>query len=151
MKKYFKKNKYKIIAIVAFILIMIFAVLGMIKLLYPDSSVSFYGNRLEDAEKYKIENDRYSKINNLVKENKSVTEVKSYLTGRIVKVIVTVSKDTDHITSKALADKVLSLFSDEEKTYYDFEVLFKSSEESEIYPLIGYKNKNEVNFKWANS
>lgn len=148
---YIKKNKVKISVIAAFVIIMLLAVVGIIKILYPDSSKSLYGNRLDGMENVKIEQDRFSRLNQTLKTDE-VNSVKSYLTGKIVKIFIEVKKDTSILTCENLADKALTLFDDDEKKYYDIEVFATSeNKEDENYPRIGYKNRSSLKFKWSNN
>lgn len=145
-------KKYKIVIIIAFVLIMVFGALGIIKLIYPDSSKSYYGSRLEGIEKLTIKNDTFEVVKKALIDTEKVKEAKAYSTGRIVNIIVKVNKDVDKITAEGLADKAYEKFSEDEKSYYDFQVFLTSEdEEDEIYPRIGYKSKTSLSFKWTNN
>ena len=60
--KYIKKNKWVLIPISVFVLVMIFAVVGIVNLVVPNDSKDLYGNRLENIEKNKISDDNVSLI-----------------------------------------------------------------------------------------
>ena len=52
-------------------------------------------------------------------------------------------------TAKNYANKILENLSDDVKSYYDIQVLVDSdNEESEVYPIIGYKHKTTDMFVW---
>ena len=44
---------------------------------------------------------------------------------------------------------MLEKFTDEEKKFYDFQIFINSSEESDIYPIIGYKINTVEEFSWT--
>lgn len=145
-------KKYKIVLIAAFALIMIFGVIGTIKILYPDSSKSYYGTRLEGIEKVTINDNTYKKVKEALLKTNKVISVDAYTTGRIVNILIKVNKDVDKITSEGFADTAYETFSENEKAYYDFQIFLTSEDEKdEIYPRIGYKSKNSLSFKWTNN
>lgn len=145
-------KKYKIILIIVFILIMLFGTLGIIKLLYPDSSKSFYGTRLEGIEQVEISDKTYEKVKKVLTDTEKVSTVKAYSNGRVVNIILKVKKDVDTITSEGLADKAFENFEENEKSYYDFQVFITSEDDKdEAYPKIGYKSKSSLSFKWTNN
>ena len=53
-----------------------------------------------------------------------------------------------------LWNKVLELYSDDEKKTYDFQVFVTCKEdtsEDSAYPIIGAKHKTSLSFKWTNN
>jgi len=46
-------------------------------------------------------------------------------------------------------DKILEKFSTDEKKFYDFQILVKSSEDSKNFPIIGYKINYGETFTWT--
>ena len=75
---YFKKNKWVLIPITIFVVIMVLAIVAILNLLIPNNSKDLYGNRLEGIENYAISNDTVNAIKqsildtNLVKSDDSV-------------------------------------------------------------------------------
>jgi hypothetical protein len=151
--KFVKKHKFKLIGAFVFLLLMIFAFIGIKELIYPDTHKDLYGNRLEGIEDVRISQDKLGKIKLSLQSTDDVSNVIYDIKGRIVNFIITVNSDTDLITSKSLADKIMEDFTVEEKNYYDFQVYIINSkdEESELYPIIGYKHKTSLSFKWTNN
>lgn len=149
---FMKKHKFKLIGIFVFLLLMIFAFLGITELVYPDMSKDLYGNRLEDIDKVRINQDKLDKIKLNLQATGKVNKVVSDIKGRIINFIIDIKPDTDLITSKSFGDKLLEDFTEEEKDYYDFQiyVIDSTSKESELYPMIGYKHKTSLSFKWTN-
>ena len=54
--------------------------------------------------------------------------------------------DFDVNTAKESASKLVSLFSEDEIKFYDFQVFVTSN--GDKYPIIGYKNKNSEGLYW---
>lgn len=150
--EFFKRNKITIIVGVIFFIVMIGSAVTVIHLLYPDSKKSAYGNRLDGIEDVPVENEQVEKIKNALDETGKVNEVSYHLEGRLINFIIDVKKETDKTSAKSLSDKVLAGFTDEQKNFYDIElfVVCNEDEESEIFPIIGYKHKTTVNFVWTN-
>lgn len=150
--EFFKRNKVTVIIGTIFLVIMIAAGIALVKLVYPDSKKDLYGNRLDGIEEVLIEDVKIEEIKQSLTDTGKVNTVTYDLKGRLVNFIVDVKKDTDKVTSRALTDKILTSFTEEQKNFYDFQVFLTSIEDetSEIYPMIGYKHKTTVNFVWTN-
>lgn len=150
--EFFKRNKVTVIIGTIFLVIMIAAGIALVKLVYPDSKKDLYGNRLDGIEEVLIEDVKIEEIKQSLTDTGKVNTVTYDLKGRLVNFIVDVKKDIDKVTSRALTDKILTSFTEEQKNFYDFQVFLTSVEDetSEIYPMIGYKHKTTVNFVWTN-
>ena len=149
--EFFKRNKVTIIIGCIFLVIMIASSVALIKLVYPDSKKDLYGNRLDGIENVLISENTIKDIESSLKETELVNTVVYDLKGKLINFIIDVKKDTDKVSAQALTDKIISSFKEEEKNFYDFQVFLTcTEEESEIYPMIGYKHKTSVNFMWTN-
>lgn len=150
---FIKKHKFKLIGVFVFLLLMIFAFIGVMELMYPDTRKDLYGNRLEDIDKVRINQDKLGKIKLNLQATGKVDKVVSDIKGRIINFIIYIKQDTDLITSKSFGDTILDDFTEEEKEYYDFQIYIidSSEKESELYPIIGYKHKTSLSFKWTNN
>lgn len=149
--KYIKKNKWVLIPISVFVLVMIFAVVGIVNLVVPNDSKDLYGNRLENIEKNKISDDNVSLIEEQLLATGKVKSVSYDLKGKLINYILVVNDDVDKVTSQSLTAKILEGFEQNIKEYYDFQVFITTEQESEIYPIIGYKHFNSSNFVWTNN
>lgn len=146
-----KKHKIKIILLFVFVLLMIFAFIGIKQLLYPDARKDLYGRRLEGIEEFAVDNNRLKEISGKLEKEEKIEKINYNLSGRIINFIIKLDGDVDLITSQSFADKVLENFEEDEKKYFDFQVyLINDVEDSEIYPKIGYKHKSSLTFKWIN-
>lgn len=149
--KYFKKNKWVLIPISIFIIVMIFAIIGIVNLVVPNDSKNLYGNRLDGIEEHNIDEGSISIIKEEIMATKKVKDINYDLKGKLINFIITVNDDVDSITSQGLTDKILNGFDENIKKFYDFQVFIKTESESEIFPIIGYKHVTSINFVWTNN
>ena len=138
--EFIKKNKILVsllvIAIVFFAAIMI--------IIFSNLSIgnNEYGNRLDNIEKYPISDEAINEIKTDISSYEKVTSVSYNLEGKLANFILTVDDSLEEETAKNYANKILENLSDDVKSYYDIQVLVDSdNEESEVYPIIGYKHK----------
>lgn len=148
--RYLKKNKWVAIPIVVFVVVMVFAVVGIINLVVPNSSKNLYGNRLENIENYRVQEGTISLIKENLLQNEKVKEVTYDNKGRLINFIIKVDASMDRVTAEGLTAKIMSGMDEKIKEYYDFQVFIKTEEESEIFPIIGYKHVTSLNFVWTN-
>ncbi len=145
--EFIKKNKILVsllvIAIVFFAAIMI--------IIFSNLSIgnNEYGNRLDNIEKYPISDEAINEIKTDISSYEKVTSVSYNLEGKLANFILTVDDSLEEETAKNYANKILENLSDDVKSYYDIQVLVDSdNEESEVYPIIGYKHKTTDMFVW---
>ncbi|MDD3392559.1 MAG: hypothetical protein PHE54_03385 [Bacilli bacterium] len=146
-------KKYRgLIIILTCILILLLVFVFAIDSLVTDGSETVYGTRLEGIEAVAITGDRLVVISTKLKDNDNVVDANTYITGRIVKIIIEVNSDVTYVTSKSIIENIMTMFSEDEQAYYDFEAYVTChDEEDELYPIIGYKHKTSLNFNWTNN
>ena len=149
MKKFFNEHKKQCI-IGGIIFLAIFFIIIIWLFIVPVFSNNKYGDRLDGIEDHKISSSTIDEIENTLKENKQVSEVTYHNEGRILNFIITVSNDTKPEDAKALDDVILDKISDDDKGYYDIQILIDTEEENESYPIAGYKNKSSDYFVYGN-
>ena len=148
--KFIKKHKMAIIAIFVTIIICILTYFTLKSMFIFGNGSDKYGNRLDGIEEVLITNEQVQKLTNEMSEIKDIISIKYDLKGRLVYIIIEVSNETAIEVSKGYANKILSYFDDNQKEYYDFQVMIKSdSKESEVYPIIGAKHKTSTGFVWT--
>lgn len=148
--KYIKKNKWVLIPILVFIIVMAFAIIGIVNLVIPNDTKDLYGNRLDKIEENQISEESIKKIEEQLLDTGKVKTVTYDVKGKLVNYILVVNSDVDKVTAQNLTTKILECFEQNIKDFYDFQVFIKTEEESEIFPIIGYKHINSVNFVWTN-
>ena len=149
MKNFFKTHKKQcMIGGIAFLVIFFLILIWLF--IVPVFSNNKYGDRLDGIEDHKISSDTVKDIENSLKENDKVTDVTYNNEGRILDFIITVSNDMSTEDAKKLGDTILDKISDDDKKYYDIQILIGTEEENDNYPIAGYKHKSEDNFTYGN-
>ena len=142
------KNKKLIILIVIVLLVLGLGIKIAVELLKSDDT-PIYGNRTNEIEDYELEQENIDNMILDLKEFENVIEVTFNSSGRLIDIIITVKDETTLEDAKGYGDKTLEYFTEEEKGYYDIEFSIKSdNDESETYPIMGYKNKNIESIRW---
>ena len=150
MKEFIKNHKKEVkIGLIVFIVILILLILWLF--IFPSFSNNKYGDRLKDKNKHKITNEVISKIKDKAKENESVIKVDYHDEGRILNFIVTVDSNLGLDQAKEVANNMLKEIDGDDQKYYDIQFLIDSSEKSDNYPIIGYKNKGSDNINFGNA
>ena len=106
--KFIKKHKYTFIIAGVFIVLFIFAFIGLKNLLYPDSGKDKYGDRLDGIEEHPIKNEDIESVKSKVKESKKVNDITYSLEGRLMKFAIDVKKGTDKESIESLGETILS-------------------------------------------
>ena len=151
MKKFLKlAKKHKVVTIVvAVILVLLILFLLLRGWFFLFFTKSDYGDRLEGIEDVPIEDDQVKEIEDKIKDYDYVESVEYRLQGRLVYVDVVVKEDADKQVVKELANVLLDTFTDEQKAYYDLQILINSDDYAINY--IGYKHKTSDAFVWTNN
>lgn len=142
-----KKSMWIIGSIVVIALIVVIGV--ALKIVIGGNSKGVYGNRLDGIENYAISDSKIEEIKTKILENKECEKITYNKQGRILKFFLTVTKDTGVTTAQRLGDNIVDSFSETELGYYDVTIYVESGENTEPYPMIGYKNKNEKAISWT--
>ena len=83
------KNK-RLMLVCALVLIGIICLILLKGILYPNSKISYYGNRLDGIDKISFTKSDQNKIIDNIKKNENVTEAKLNIHGKIVNIIFNV-------------------------------------------------------------
>ena len=148
--KFIKEHKFYFIGGAVLLLVIVVGIFAFSNIIFPNSGESVYGDRLGGIENVKIESDLITRIEQEFKEKEQVNEISYRLSGRIMNFMIDVKKDTKLEDAQSLAEELLTYFSEEEQKFYDIQVYLtcKEAEESEVYPMIGYKHKTSDVFQW---
>lgn len=147
--KFIKKNKYTLIVIVIFIL---FVFLGAkaLEVFFPNEGKAIYGDRLTGIEKVRIKDSQMEQALQQLKDEAVVTEATQVTRGKLVTFMVSVVDDVAVDVAKGLANLSLSSFEENQKSYYDFQIMIeKKNEALNDFPIIGYKHHNKQDFIWT--
>ena len=143
------KNKKMIIGIGIFLAILL--ILFIYLFIFPIFNSNKYGDRLDDIDKHKISTSLINEIKKNIKESDHVTDVTYHNEGRILNFTVTLKSDTPVNEAKDFGKKILEKLSDEDKSYYDIQLLLISKDKSDNYPVIGYKSKKADDFNFGSA
>lgn len=141
-----KKNKLLTLLIVLFVLVIILGLVAIKVLIFPSYNTSKYGNRLDNINNVKINDDRFSEVKNSFTALDGIN-IKNYrLSGRIVNIYIEVN-NVDVNLAKENINEFIKTFNEDEIKYYDFQVFVATVGDSQRY-FMGYKNKNSEGLIW---
>ena len=145
--KWVKENKFTIIAMVLFILVLVLGYKA-IEIFFPDQKSAIYGDRLEG--KVDLKKTTLEEVKQKITEKEKVKVVTISESGRRINIIITVEDDMSKNDAKHLVDNILEPFNESQIGYYDFEVFVKKdNKEENDFPIIGYKQHNSSSFSWT--
>ena len=144
--KFIKKNIGAIIAIVVIILLLI-GVYFVKQAFFSTETEAIYGNRLEGIDKVKITKEKKNQIIDNLKEGTEKVTVR--VAGKIVYVNIVVNADTNLDTAKGIGNKVLESLTDDEKAFYDIQIIVQKNSESNQFPIMGYKQHTKAGITWT--
>ena len=143
--KFIKKHMSAFVALITFILVIIG--LFLVKhIFFPNESHAIYGTRLEGREKLEISNKTKKDITEKIAAE--ATDIKVRVAGRIIYIEMKANEGTSLDAAKAIGNKTLECFSDEEKAYYDIQVLIENDSNANQVPIIGYKHHTKTALVW---
>ena len=138
----FVKKHKKAIIIFVVILVLLILLFSFLKIFMIDSKKDEYGNRLNGIENVEISNDTVSKLKSELGALEEIEKIDYRLQGRLIYVSLQMKDGVSVDTAKEISNKVLEYFDDEQKSYYDIQLIVSSSnQENAEYPFMGYKHK----------
>ncbi len=144
--KFIRKHINIIVTILVFILV-VMGLLVLKEVFFPEENKAIYGTRLEGIEKFPINKEKKNQVIEIFKDISSSTKVR--IAGRIIYVDVKTNNDVTRDTAKDYSNRVLGVFSDEERAYYDMQFLINNPENSAQFPIIGYKHHTQQDISWT--
>ena len=145
---FIRKNKFVIIAIGVFLILVILA-FQVVRMFFPTEGKALYGNRLDGIEEVKLSDNKLNKIASALEDNESVKEAKASLQGKIIEVIITAQDDTTVDAAKGVSTIVLDALNKDEKSFYDIQIFVTKDTDANDFPIIGYKHYAKDNFSWT--
>lgn len=144
---FIKKNK--ILVTLLLIAVIMFSTILIIIFSNLSSGNDEYGNRLDGIENYPIADDTVNNIKNEISSLDKVNSISYNLEGRLINFTIKVDDDLVVSEAKNYSEKIIEHFSENIKSYYDIQILIDSAnDESENYPIIGYKHKTSDSLVW---
>ena len=153
MSKTKRKQDNTMLWILIIILVVCFIMIGFLfyKYFYSGISTSKYGDtRLEGIENYPLSKTLEDDIKGLYKSEKSVSDVKVNVEGKIVYINIEFKEAVKADTAKTLASKALDKIGEDNLKFYEIQFLLTYSGEGEnkVFPLFGMKNPNSTKVVW---
>ncbi len=146
--EFIKKNK-KLCIIGLVVLIFLILLFMLLRLFSVDYSKSEYGDRLKGISDVKISSSTSKKLESEMKALAEVKDCNYRLQGRLIYISLTFNSDVSIDTAREVSNKVLEYFDEDEKAYYDIElILTNENKDSEGYPEMGYKHKSSESIVW---
>lgn len=144
--KFIDKNKNIIVAVL--ILVAVIAAIFITKnTIMFDESKAIYGNRTDGIKKVRLSEEQITALKSSLKGQVKDVSVKEE--GKIINIIIETKAETDLAGAKEFGNSTLSVFSDEQKSYFDIQVMIKNTANPDQFPIIGYKHKTKDKFTWT--
>lgn len=153
MKRILSENKVLLVLAIIIIVSLIVIGVSMVMYFYTGNGKDEYGDRLQGIENVEILNDIDKKVAELYTDIAAFNEVVVNVKGKIIYINIDIKENLSLVDAQSLAIKSLEAFSEEEKSFYDIQIIITAKtteEESDIYPLMGYKNAKNSQVVWTN-
>lgn len=153
IKKFYKEHRiFTILMAIVLVCIVLMATI-LIQCFYVGNGTDKYGNRLEGIENYEIATSRQKDFENNIANNEKVKSVDIIITGKIIYITMQINEDVALEEAKSIASKSLEEFTEDEQSFYDFNITLKqnSSDKGDGFIISGYKNKNSSSLVWNNN
>ncbi len=144
--RFIKKHSHVIVGVVIVIFLIILAIIVK-NFFFPSDSGVYYGTRLEGIEKVKIKDKALKSIEEELKDK--TKSVNARIQGRIVYVDIVSNDDIEIQPARDFAYSVLNALTDEQKAYYDIQVMVNNEAKKDEFPIIGYKHHSKQNMSWT--
>ena len=145
---FIRKNKFVIVAIGVFLILVIIA-FQVVNMFFPEEGKALYGDRLDGIEEVELSDKALSGIAAKIEEDAAVKEASVSVAGKIVEVIITVQDDTTVEAAKGLNTIILDSLKKKEKSFYDVQIFVKKDTDAADFPIIGYKHHAKDGFSWT--
>ena len=153
MKRILSENKVLLVLAIIIIVSLIVIGVSMVMYFYTGNGKDEFGDRLQGIENVEISNDIDKKVAELYTDIAAFNEVVVNVKGKIIYINIDIKENLSLVDAQSLAIKSLEAFSEEEKSFYDIQIIITAKtteEESDIYPLMGYKNAKNSQVVWTN-
>jgi hypothetical protein len=151
IKRFFREHR--VFTILMSLVLVCFILIGTLLIqVFYNGSADKYGNRLEEKENYPIAKEDLQTIEAEALKNESVKKADIFVTGRIVYVYLDFQGEIDLTTAQNEAVKILGLFDEAEKEYYDFmfDLAKEKTETSDSFNIQAAKNVGGNGLIWTN-
>ncbi len=144
--KFVKKH----IRLIVFLAVLILIAVGLFlakEIFFPNESKAIYGSRTEGKDKVPITEKRENQVKDAIKD--SVVKSTVRVQGRIIYVDIEVNPDVTVEGAKGLGNTIVEVFSEEERAFYDIQILIANSANEAQFPIIGYRHHTRTEIFWT--
>ena len=145
--KFIKKHKGLIIVLIIVIALLVLGFIFAKNFFFSDEESAIYGSRLNGIEKVKLKDTKLKEIEGALAEG--TTKVTVRLAGRLIYIDIKVAEGINSEAARAIGNKSLDFFSEEEKAYYDIQILMDSDTDETQFPILGYKHHTKQAINWT--
>lgn len=146
--EFIKKHCFLVVSLLIILIVLIAGII-LVKNLFFSSHGDTFGNRLDDIEEHRINDEDLAKMKSELENIEQIISVENNIVGKRADFIIKVSSDVDVATAKGYADKILEYLKSDSKEFYDIQVMIINEDEENInYPIIGYKHKTREGFSF---
>lgn len=145
------QDKKVIIALLGVLLVCVLVIgFGFWNFFYSGAGSSKYGDRLEEIDKYPLDENLETKIKSVYTGNENIGEVKLTVEGRVIYINIDFVKSIKVATAQSLAIKSLNEIGEKNLGYYDVQYIltYSGSEENSNFPLFGAKSSSSLKVVW---
>ena len=145
----FIRKHFSLILIILIVIILGIGLFFAKEFFLSNDTEAIYGSRLKDIKKYPISEETKKKIIDGY-NNQYADQTKIRLAGRIIYIEIEAKEGVDVNTMRASGGLIVEPLSEEQKSYYDIQVLVTSKTNDKDFPLLGYKHHTKKDISWVN-
>ena len=147
MNKYLR-NHLKLIIVLAIFVVIVLGAFIAYNMIFVNTSTK-YGSRLDGIENVRISDNTKNDIKKNIETLEITNSITIRLSGKTINVITIVKDDTEVGKAKEISGKITEKLSEEQKKYYDIQVLISKKNDDSKFPIIGYKHHTKDYYSWT--
>lgn len=151
LRDFYRRNRVYSILMIVSIICIIAIMVGVVFYFLGQTSKDKYGNRLVGLDKIKISEKKSNELETKITENELVNKTTIDIKGKLIYIDI-ILENGKHADAESIAQSVLELFDEKEKSFYDIQFIVENlnKEEEENFPIMGYIKKGNSVIKWTN-
>ena len=146
LRTFYKNNRIYCILIMISLACLLLLGIGVICYFIGQATSSSYGNRLDNIDQYKVDNE-LKELEAFYKSSEGVKSASVRLQGKIIYVDVEMDDAKTNEDIQNIATSSLVKLTDDQKSFYDIQFIFTRSK---LHPYFGSKAHSNTIITWAN-
>lgn len=141
LKKIWQENSVLLVLFIILIACLIAISVVVVKYFVGDSN-SKYGERLDNIEKYPFGEKEQNELKDKIKEEKSVLDVKTRVSGKTIYVTIDFDSSITLVEAQSKALASLEYFTEDTLSFYDIQYMIKadSTDKTDGFQIMGSHN-----------